>query len=112
MGMKLRLESGTIKLRLSREEIRKLEIEKSIKERIPIDGLKEFEYGVRIIDTENLCKMHFSNDGLHISIPSGKADKWLQSNQIGIRECISVAEDKEVLLIVEEDLPPRQKDKK
>lgn len=109
--MKLRLEHNCVKLRLSKEEINKLKSEKKIAEFIHIERNNAFEYGVWIYDGEN-CMVNFNNHSLRVHIPSTLAGKWFTANQIGIREIINAEDGKQILLVVEEDLPPRQKAKK
>jgi len=112
LSMKLRLETGSVKLRLLREEMARLDSDKSIAEKIQIDANNTFTYIVSIVTIGDSCLMEFSDATLHVSIPSNKATKWLQSNQVGIRETIVTENKENILLVIEEDLPPRQKNNK
>lgn len=110
--MKLRLETGTVKLRLSSKEMTKLAAEKSIDERLQISANNAFTYHVSIVNNEDVCNIEFTGSALQVRIPSNRALKWLTSNQVGIRETIITENKEQILLVIEEDLPPRQKNKK
>ena len=107
--MKLRLEKGTVKIRLSQEEIKTLIAGNSISEFLYISEENKFEYSIHIIENHDSSSILFKSSSLSIHIPSSKAEKWMNSHQIGIKEIIVTDQAKEMILIVEEDLPPRKK---
>ena len=107
--MKLRLERDTVRLRLSPNEMELLKADKIVAEKISISSENEFSYSIQIDNHLNTCFIDFKNNSLKISVPNAIADKWMNSNQIGIKEMIMVENGKATNLIVEEDLPPRKK---
>jgi hypothetical protein len=106
--MKLRFEKRTVKVRLSLEEIDTLNSERSIFEKLHISNDNEFSYSVQVVDHQETCSMDFDNNSLKICMPIMLVDKWKNSNQIGIKETIETDQGESVILIVEEDLPPRK----
>lgn len=104
--MKLRLESDSITIRLSPTEIDALNHEKSIKECIKISAHNTFEFRINVVDDMENSHVHFGKQSLSINMPSNKIERWLNSNQVGIREMVSI-ESGELLLVVEEDLRPQ-----
>ena len=108
LSMKLRFEKGTVKVRLSLEEIDTLNSERSIVEKLHISNGNGFSYSVQVVDNQESCSMDFGNNSLKICVPITLADKWKNSNQIGIKETIETDQGETISLIVEEDLPPRK----
>ena len=106
--MKLRLEKETVKLRLSPVEIRKLKSEKVIVEKISITKENGFSYSIQLDDHIETCRMDFKDNSLEVSIPNTLADKWMNSNQVAIKETIETDSGETIVLVIEEDLPPRK----
>ncbi len=70
-------------------------------------------YAIEINEELGSCLVKIENNSLTVAIPGEKANKWLNSNQIGIKESILTDRGDAISLFIEEDLPPRRnKDKK
>lgn len=106
--MKLRLEKETVRLRLSPDELRKLKSEKTIVEKISVSKENRFSYSIQIADHHETCYMDFKDNSLEVSIPNTLADKWMNSNQVAIKETIDTDSGETIVLVIEEDLPPRK----
>jgi hypothetical protein len=65
-----------------------------------------------MIKNGDSCTVEFESSTLKVSIPVQKAEKWFLSKQVGIWETIVTENKGHILLVIEEDLPPRQKSKK
>lgn len=111
-AMKLRLEKGIVKFRLASSEIEKLSSEKFLEEKIFLSDNNQFAYALSIQDSIESCAVSFGNSSLAIIIPQQKAEKWINSNQIGIKETIVTENGDNIVLTLEEDLPPRKHKKK
>lgn len=107
--MKLRFEKGIVKLRLSLEEISTLINNQLISESYYISKDNKFEYSIKIEQHLQACSISFNSDSMIVQIPQFKAEKWINSRQVGIKEIIVTDQSEEMVLIVEEDLPPRKK---
>ena len=103
--MKLRLEKDSVRVRLSPTEIDTLNSNKSINEKIVISGSNTFAYCVNVIEGLSLCALSFGRQSLSIDIPKHTLERWMNSNQVGIRETINT-ETGTLILVVEEDLRP------
>ncbi len=103
--MKLRLEKNSVRVRLSPTEINMLNSNKSINEKIVISGSNAFAYYINVIERLSLCAVSFGRQSLSIDIPKHTLERWMNSNQVGIREAIST-ETGTLVLVVEEDLRP------
>lgn len=106
--MKLRLEKETVRLRLSPDEIRKLKSENTIAEKISISKVNGFSYSIKISEHHETCSMDFRDNSLEVCIPDTLADKWLNSKQIAIKETVETDRGNIIVLVIEEDLPPRK----
>ena len=106
--MKLRLEKGVIKCRLSADEIDRLNTEKKLTEKIFLSDNNQFTYTVSVHGHEEKCTAQFEQYSLMIIIPSKKAEKWMNSRQVGIKETIVTDRNETYSLTLEEDLPPRK----
>ena len=107
--MKLRLEKDTVRLRLSPKEMELLKADKIVAEKISISIESYFCYSIQIDNHLNTCFIDFKNNSLKIHVPTTLADKWMNTNQIGIKETICSENGRTTNLIIEEDLPPRKK---
>lgn len=110
--MKLRLENNIVKIRLSPEEIDRLDSEKIISEKIQISDGNKFSYSIQIVENIKSCTVSFENNSLKVCVPSLTASKWIESNQIGIIASIDSNLGESIILTVEEDLLPRRKKNK
>ncbi len=90
------------------DEIELLKSTKSIAEKIAISKDNYFSFSIQIVNKHDACFMNLENNSLEVSVPSVIADKWMNSNQIGIKETIRLGDGGTTNLIVEEDLPPRK----
>ena len=106
--MKLRLEKGTIKIRLSKQEIKELDEQNQLSEHVFITKANKFTYTVKISKDLEICLIMFANDQLTVTVPEEKVRKWFDSNQIGIKETIITDKGEFIVLTLEEDLPPRK----
>ena len=51
------------------------------------------------------------DDSIEVIIPEFAASKWMNSNQVGIKETIVTDNGNQMTLFVEEDLPRKRKEK-
>lgn len=106
--MKLRLDKGSITVRLTSLEVKHFNSEKFLKEKIVLTGQNQFDYSIKIEESMDLCTAEFKDNSLIICVPKSKVEKWVSSNQVGIKETIVTESGDEIVLILEEDLPRRK----
>ena len=106
--MKLRLEKGNIKIRLTPLEVERFYSEKFLNEKILLSGPNHFNYSIGIEDSLETCAVEFKQNSLIILVPQPKVERWINSNQVGIKETIVTDYDDEIVLTLEEDLPRRK----
>jgi hypothetical protein len=106
--MKLRIEKKTVRIRLSKEEILTLQSEGFLENRVAISEDNYLSYVVEILKDIETCDLNFSANAVEVGIPYDTAEKWIRSNQVGIKEIIDTDNGESVTLLIEEDLPPRK----
>ena len=106
--MKLRLEKGAIKFRLTTSEIELLMKERSYKESFILGNENKFIYKVVIDQGIEDSIALFTPHTLELKVPAHKVERWTNTNQIGIKETIITDNDERIVLTLEEDLPPRK----
>jgi hypothetical protein len=106
--MKLRLDNKSVRFRLSKEEILKLQNEGFVEEKLSFNEDNYFSYVIEVLDDIEECELNFNEDGLQIGIPLDVSEKWINSNQVGIKETFDTEDGELITLFVEEDLPPRK----
>jgi len=106
--MKLRLDNKTVRFRLSKDEIVRLQADGYLEEKIAINEDNQIVYVIDILDDLESCSLNFDEEGIHVGIPFGLSEKWINSNQIGIQETFDADDGSTITLIIEENLPPRK----
>jgi len=109
--MKLRLEKEKITIRLKPSEIKKFSDVKFLEEKLSLSENNHFTFALSISEFHNSLDAEFIKSSLLVHVPQQKVDKWIKSNQVGMKETIVSEFGSEIILTLEEDLPPR-KDKK
>jgi len=107
--MKLRLDNKTVKFRLNKDEIVRLQNDGFLEEKLTINDDNQFLYVIDIMEDLEACELIFNEDGIQVGIPFELSEKWINSNQVGISETFDTDDGNTITLIIEEDLPPRKK---
>jgi len=110
--MKLRLEKDKITIRLAPSEIENFVTKKYLEEKLYISKNNRFAFALSISETSQSCVAEFKPDALQVVVPVEKVNKWINSKQVGIKETIVTISGDEIVLTLEEDLPPRKNKKK
>lgn len=106
--MKLRLDKKTVKFRLDKDEIVRLQNDGFLEEKLIINDDNQFLYVIDIMEDLEACELTFSEDGIQVGIPFELSEKWINSNQVGISETFDADDGSTITLIIEENLPPRK----
>ena len=107
--MKLRLDKNNITIRIAPDERDELLNTGKLSERISIDQNNSFQFAVSVNDQIDAVDASFISNQLNVQLPKNQAESWLTSGQVGVRANIISSQKSIILLVVEEDLPPRKK---
>ena len=106
--MKLRLEKGNLKIRITPDKIGKLYVEKSPEEIVYISKNNYFIYSMTIEVGIEACMPNFQKNAQPVNVPLKKIERRINSNQVGIKETIVTDKEETIVLTLEEDLLPRK----
>jgi hypothetical protein len=99
--MKLRLEGNSIRLRVRKSDLIKLQTEGSIKEGLIFPNSLYFNYQLITDKNAETIDAQLSADALTVSIPLSMAMNWLNSDAVGIEHTLSSG----LFILIEKDFP-------
>ncbi|MFK7907229.1 MAG: hypothetical protein AB8B69_18980 [Chitinophagales bacterium] len=100
--MKLRCVQDSIRLRVRKTDLQKLEREGLVRESIDFGGGMSFVFALAVGADVDAVNAVYENGQLQVNIPLLKAKKWMDSNEVGIE--VAAAEGQPHILI-EKDFP-------
>ena len=102
--MKIRCSTNSIRLRLRKSDIAILEKNGKVEDSLDFPGGKLLSYALLKKDIKDV-EANFEDGYIYLSIPIESADKWINSNQIGIETTIELAAGKALHVLIEKDFP-------
>ena len=99
--MKLRLEGNSIRLRVRKSDLIKLQKEGSIKEGLIFPNSLYFNYQLITDTNAETIDAQLSADALTVSIPLSMAMNWLNSDAVGIEHTLNSG----LFILIEKDFP-------
>ncbi|MFM7152501.1 MAG: DUF7009 family protein [Bacteroidota bacterium] len=103
--MKLRLDERSARLRLNKSDIEALKSQDSVKTVVTLPG-GNFEYSIESKSDIEKVECILSGSAFLVLLPAAMAEKWVQSDDVGIYAAVSVGNDgKAVQIILEKDFP-------
>jgi hypothetical protein len=107
--MKLRLEKGLIKFRLSREEMSLFAQNGELFETVILNNAgEELNYILLSDPLTDKVHIHHKSCALQVFVPSRLVDEWIGSDAVGMEETLVFDNDSSVQVVVERDLKPRK----
>ena len=103
--MKLRCVHNSIRIRIKKSELQKLDSEGIITETISFGGTTMFAYSLAVDAMRDEVNAEFIDNLLAVHIPLVQAQQWITSNEVGI-EINQVLDNEEKLhILIEKDFP-------
>lgn len=103
--MKLRLDERSARLRLNKSDIEALKSQDSVKTVVTLPG-GNFEYSIESKSDIEKVECILSGSAFLVLLPAAMAEKWVQSDDVGIYAAVPVGNDgKAVQIILEKDFP-------
>ncbi|MBK6619831.1 MAG: hypothetical protein IPH04_21030 [Saprospirales bacterium] len=103
--MKLRCSSGNIRIRVLRSDIATLGQTGRIAEQIELPAGGSFGFSLSLAEGQNQLGAAWDDGVLHITLPSGPARDWMNSEQVGMEETFELSGGGKLSLLVEKDFP-------
>lgn len=109
--MKLRVRDNSIRLRLTRPEVKQVSTDGLVRGRVPLAGGKNFDYVLESSPATVKAEAHISNNVLTIRVPEDQIRNWSGSDEVSIAASQVLDDGVELSILVEKDfacLAPRE----
>ncbi len=100
--MKLRIKGDSLRLRLSRTEVRDFATAGQIRSQTSFPAGRPFVYGLAHSESPRV-EVRFDDSALLINVPKSIADVWASTDQVSIREQVPLANGSHLVILVEKD---------
>lgn len=105
--MKLRLQPGSILIRLSEQDLELWKEKDILKESLELGSGQSISWELRKEQGMEALRVDMSQCALTISVPFGAAEQWLDSGETGLSEFLDVDGHGALRIVVERDLKPK-----
>lgn len=102
--MKLRFDKNSLRLRVKKSDLEKLEKDQVICEVIKFTQ-GALEYKLSVSEKASEVSAFIKNTFVEVVIPSVIAENWINSNDVGIYHTIKIETDTSLDIIIEKDFP-------
>jgi hypothetical protein len=99
--MKLRLEGNSIRLRVRKSDLIKLQTEGIITESLVFPNSLNFDYALRTDSDAETLDAQLSAAAMTVSIPLNSAMDWLNSDAVGLEHTLNSG----LFILIEKDFP-------
>ncbi|MFT3912047.1 MAG: hypothetical protein QM737_21660 [Ferruginibacter sp.] len=100
--MKIRIKGNSIRLRLSKTDVAKLDATSCLEEQTSF-GKNKFGYALKAVDTGNELSAVFDNGTITMFVPKTLIKNWPVNDTIGFNSIIKLTETDSLYLLVEKD---------
>lgn len=102
--MKLRIRGNSIRLRLTKSEVDRINEFGSVEERVEFgNGMSQFYYRLESDNAIEKLSARFENGRLSVAIPPAAAAEWKNSDMVGIEALQSIGDEAFLRILVEKD---------
>ena len=103
--MKLRFENNSIRLRVKKSDIQKLNTEGVIEELVAIAPGATFIYKLRLDPKGTNIHAHLKDRAITVCIPEQQGRHWIQSEEVGVEITQQLDEKNQLYILIEKDFP-------
>ncbi len=100
--MKIRIKGNTLRFRLTQSEVHYFSEHGNIEENTQF-GSGTLTYAIQKSNVEPVLKAIFNNNKICLFIPEAEAEKWTQTNIVGLQNEQDIENDKKLFLLLEKD---------
>ncbi len=102
--MKLRIRGNSIRLRLTKSEVDRINEFGSVEERVEFgNGKSQFYYRLESDNKTEKLSARFENGQLSVAIPQTAAAEWTNSDMVGIEALQPIGSDAFLRILIEKD---------
>lgn len=103
--MKLRCVHNSIRIRIKKSELQKLDSEGIITETVSLGGTTMFAYALGVDAMRDEVNAELADNLLAVHIPLIQAQQWISSNQVGIEVNYPLDNGENLHILIEKDFP-------
>lgn len=102
--MKLRIKGNSIRLRLTRNEVTRLETNGAVRETVGFGpGLKGMSYELVTSPSTDELKAEFADGTIRVSVPESAALRWAGSEDVAIETAQPTGDGEQLKILIEKD---------
>jgi hypothetical protein len=102
--MKIRFTNNSIRIRIRKSELERLQEEHLIEERIGLPDGTNFTFSLVVQEGEEV-KVRHKHAFFSVSIPKVMATPWMTTEQVGIESRHPLSGDQQLHILIEKDFP-------
>ena len=103
--MKLRIEDNGIRLRLRKSDLDTLAGSRTVIGSVAFLTKATFIFELSISNSINEVEAILTKHKIQVLLPETKANKWIESKQVGIEKYITLEDGSKLKVLVEKDFP-------
>lgn len=103
--MKLRCTHNSIRIRVRKSDLDKLDQEGQVKEQINLGGNVIFEFSLNKASSTKIITANLQGSLLSVSLPESSAHHWIHSNEVGMEITQALSKDESLHILIEKDFP-------
>jgi len=103
--MKLRTTQNSIRIRIRKSEIEIIKKDNVMEQSISFPSGVVFRFALSIDQSATEVTAVMNDNRLNLILPSDQAQKWIETNQVGIESFIQLPDNEKLHLLVEKDFP-------
>jgi hypothetical protein len=99
--MKLRLDNNSLRLRVKKSDLERLQKEGATSEKLTFPNQAVFIYTLRYDDWSETINATFAADRIVVNMPTKIASSWINSNEVGLETTLESG----LFILIEKDFP-------
>jgi len=103
--MKLRCTENSIRIRIKKSELAQLAKDKGVVEKIHFGNQIALSFALSIDESIQQVAATFLENHLVVSLPATIANKWINTNQVGIEVNNPISQEHQLHILIEKDFP-------
>ena len=103
--MKFRSTGNSIRLRLRKSELAQLKTEQVVQESLAFPTGQTFHFKLVISTTHQQVYADFETNAIIVHLPQKAANQWIETNEVGIEQYLSLSDGQQLQVLVEKDFP-------
>lgn len=101
--MKLRLKGNSIRLRLQRSEVARLQDAKVVSDATAFPGGLRLRYAIHIDPVVETIAVRYVGESIEIWVPVAHATAWFAADEVTLAETLALENGEKLLVVVEKD---------